>query len=128
MSYLFIQSWHANILHTLDFYHTSVRVSPKKASLLRAGLSRGGVYYLILEAGFDVEIIKVIGVTRDGLLIIQRGQAGTLPGVWPAGTPIDSRISAKTMDELHLDPSAILSSNEEVFLAPNGDLITKPVL
>ena len=80
--------------------------------------------FLTLEAGFDIEILKVVAAT-NGILTTERGQQGTTANVWPAGTGIDARISAKTLDDLHLDLDIILSLNEEVLVAPNGDIITK---
>jgi len=80
---------------------------------------------LTIEAGFDIEIVKVTKICNENILCIERGQQGTVPGVWPAGTVLEGRITAQALDDLRLDPSIIMASNEEVTVAPNGDLITK---
>lgn len=60
-------------------------------------------------------------------MCIERGQQGTVPGVWPAGTVLEGRITAQALDDLRLNPDEIIASNEEVTFAPNGDLITKSI-
>lgn len=121
-----IASWRANILATLDVNYVTIKVGREKSKQLEQGLAEGGYYLLTLEAGFDVEIIKVVAAT-NGILTTERGQQGTLPTVWPAGTPIEARITAKTLDDLRLDLDAIINDNGEVMLAPNGDIITKQI-
>ena len=119
-----IYSWRANILSTLDVNYVTIKIDRERAKLLEPGLANGGYYLLTLEAGFDVEIIKVVAAT-NGILTTERGQQGTLPTVWPAGTPLEARITAKTLDDLRLDLESIINTNGEVLLAPNGDIITK---
>jgi len=118
------QSWRAHILTTLDTNSIAVKVAEEKASLLQEGLETGGYYLMTIEAGFDVEIIKIV-MSHNGILTLERGQQGTTPSVWPAGTPMDARISLRTLEDLRLDLAALLSCSDEVFLAPNGDVITK---
>lgn len=118
------QSWRAHILTTLDTNSVAVKVADHKATLLQEGLEAGGYYLMTIEAGFDVEIVKIV-MAHNGILTLERGQQGTMPGIWPAGTPMDARISLRTVEDLRLDLGALLSCNDEVFLAPNGDVITK---
>lgn len=120
-----IKVWRAVMEHTLDIDYDTVVVDVKKAKALKDGLDRGKCYYLTIEAGFDIEIVKVTKICNDNILCIDRGQQGTVPGVWPAGTVLEGRITAQALDDLRLDPSVIMASNEEVTVAPNGDLITK---
>ena len=120
-----IKVWRAVIEHTLDIDYDTVVVAAEKAKLLKQGLDSGKFYYFTIEAGFDIEIIKVTRVNNDNILCIERGQQGTMPGVWPAGTVLEGRITAQILDDLRLNPKDIISSNEEVTVAPNGDLITK---
>ncbi len=120
-----IKVWRAVMEHTLDTDYDTVVVDAKKAKALKDGLNRGKFYYLTIEAGFDIEIVKVTKICNDNILCIERGQQGTVPGVWPAGTVLEGRITAQALDDLRLDPSVIMASNEEVTVAPNGDLITK---
>lgn len=123
-----IKVWRAVMEHTLDVDYDTVVVSPLKAEVLKKGIERGKFYYLTIEAGFDIEIVKVTRICNDNILCIERGQQGTVPGVWPAGTLLEGKISAQALDDLRLDPKEIISSNEEVTLAPNGDLITKQLI
>jgi len=125
MQQIEISSWHTVIETTLDTDYMTIKIPNSKAQLLQKGLSQGGYYLLTLEAGFDMEIVKVLKAA-EGLLTVDRAQQGTLACVWPAGTLIEARITAKTLDELHLDLNSLVSLNNEVLLAPNGDLITKP--
>lgn len=122
-----IKIWHAVMEHTLDVDYDTVVVSPEKAKALKKGLDKGKFYYLTIEAGFDIEIVKVTRISNNNILCIERGQQGTVPGVWPAGTVLEGRITAQALDDLRLNPDEIIASNEEVTFAPNGDLITKSI-
>lgn len=118
------QGWQANIHATLNLNSTGVPVSAGKASLLSGSLDKDQSYFLTLQAGFDVEIIRLVTVCRN-ILLIERGQHGTPIGIWPAGTLIAARIPARIMSELHLDKAKFLGSNLDMCEAPNGDMITK---
>ncbi|MGA2654384.1 MAG: hypothetical protein ABSF18_00200 [Gammaproteobacteria bacterium] len=118
------QVWQANLHATLNANSTGVPISPNKASLLSERLDKDQSYFLTLQAGFDVEIIKLITVCRN-ILLIERGQHGTPIGIWPAGTVIAARIPARILSELHLDKAKFLDLNHEMCEAPNGDVITK---
>jgi len=126
MKHIIITSWKSYIETTIDIDHLVIQIPAQKAKLLELGLKKGGYYLLALEAGFDIEIVKVICVS-DGKLTVLRGQERTLPTIWPAGTPIDARITAKARDDLHLDVNLLMSVNHEALVAPNGDVITKPM-
>lgn len=118
------QGWQANIHATLNAHATGVPVGAAKAALLAGTLDKNQCYFLTLQAGFDVEIVKLITVTQN-ILIIERAQQGTAMNIWPAGTPIAARIPVKIFRELRLDKAHILGLNQEMHEAPNGDLITK---
>ncbi len=120
-----INIWTAVIEHTLDVDYDTVVVCTEKAKALTKGLKKGKSYYLTIEAGFDIEIIKVMKICNERILCIERGQQGTVPGVWPAGILLEGRITAQALDDLRLDPYVLIANNEESLLAPNGDLITK---
>jgi hypothetical protein len=120
-----IKVWHAVMEHTLDVDYDTVVIKAEKAKALQDGFDRGKCYYLTIEAGFDIEIVKATKICNENILCIERGQQGTVPGVWPAGTILEGRITAQALDDLRLDQSVIMASNEEVTKAPNGDLITK---
>lgn len=120
--------WQASILNTLDLNSDTVSIDPRRALLLREGLLQYGAnkYYLLtVEAGYELEIIKVCYVSSDGVLLIKRGQEGTEHCVWPAGTVLKAMISAKTVGDLQLDLNTILRENPETKLSPSGDLIIK---
>lgn len=121
-----ICSWNANINATLDIDYATITISDSKGAQLEPELNKGGFYYLTLQAGFDIEIIKVIAAIK-GVLTVERGQLGTHPGIWAAGTLLQARIPARTLEDLNLDVNDLISSNNEVLVAPNGDIITKPV-
>ncbi len=118
------QGWQANIHATLNLNSTGVPVSNAKAALLSGSFDKDQCYYLTLQAGFDVEIIRLITVSQN-ILIIDRGQQGTPISIWPAGTLIAARIPARIMSELRLDKAKMLRLNPEMCEAPNGDVITK---
>jgi hypothetical protein len=118
------QGWQANIHATLNLNSTGIPVSAAKAALLDGTMDNNQCYFLTLQAGFDVEIVKLVAVTQN-ILIIERGQHGTAINIWPAGTPIAARIPAKILRELRLDKAQILGLNQEMREAPNGDVITK---
>lgn len=124
MEIITAQSWRAHILTTLDTNSVAVKIAEDKASVLQEGLEAGGYYLMTIEAGFDVEIVKIV-MSHNGILTLERGQQGTPCSIWPAGTPMDARISLRTIEDLRLDLGALLNCNDEVFLAPNGDVITK---
>jgi len=117
--------WRTVIETTLDVYYDTIKVSNAKSMQLKEGIDKAGFYFLTLAAGYDVEIIKVFQVLDNGILVVERGQQGTSPCIWPAGTLIESRIAARTIDDLRLDANSILAANKGVVLAPNGDIITK---
>lgn len=118
------QGWQASIHATLNLNSTGVPVSAAKAALLSETLDKDQCYFLTLQAGFDVEIIKLITVVQN-ILLIERGQQGTPINIWPAGTIIAARIPARIMSELRLDKAKILGLNSQMCEAPNGDVITK---
>jgi hypothetical protein len=118
------QGWQASIHATLNLNSTGVPVSAAKAALLSGSLDKDQCYFLTLQAGFDVEIIKLITVVQN-ILLIERGQQGTPINIWPAGTVIAARIPARIMSELRLDKAKILGLNSHMCEAPNGDVITK---
>jgi hypothetical protein len=120
-----INFWRATIMHTLDVDYNTVLVSEERAKLLVKGIKEGKFYYLTIEAGFDIEIVKVVDIKNKNILVIERGQQGTGAGIWPAGTLLEGRISAQAIDDLHLDPKSIMDVNKDAMVAPNGDLITK---
>jgi hypothetical protein len=119
------QGWQANIHATLNLNSTGVPVGAAKAAQLSNSLDKEQSYFLTLQAGFDVEIIRLVTVCRN-ILLIERGQHGTPIGIWPAGTLIAARIPARIMSELHLDKAKFLGLNQDMCEAPNGDVITKP--
>jgi len=125
MEHIIIPSWKSHLEATVDLHHLTMLIPSHKAKLLEWGLQKGGYYLLTLEAGFDMEIVKVISAF-NGKLTVLRGQQGTLPTIWPAGTPIEARITAKARDDLRLDLNSLISVNGEALVAPNGDVITKP--
>lgn len=119
--------WRTVIETTLDVYYDTIKISNAKSAQLKDGLDKAGFYYLTLAAGYDVEIIKVFQVLDNGILVVERGQQGTSPCIWPAGTVIESRIAARTIEDLRLDANSILLAAKYGVLAPNGDIITKSI-
>ena len=122
-----LKIWKTVIETTLDVYYDTIKVSNAKSMQLKDGIDKAGFYFLTLAAGFDVEIIKVFQVLDNGILVVERGQQGTTPCIWPAGTVIEGRIAARTIDDLRLDTNILVSSSKGIHIAPNGDIITKSV-
>ncbi|HLF67530.1 MAG TPA: hypothetical protein VI522_07940 [Gammaproteobacteria bacterium] len=118
------EGWQANIHATLNTNSSGVPISPAKAALLAGTLRQDQCYFLTLQAGFDVEIVRLLAVTQN-ILIIERAQQGTCANIWPAGTLLVARIPAKILSELRIDKNQMLSLNQEMREAPNGDVITK---
>ena len=120
--------WQTVIYSTLDINSDTVSINSNLAKLLRDGLlgSEQNKYYLLtLEAGFEIEIIRVCYVSRDGVMLIKRGQEGTEPMIWPAGSIVSAVIRATIINDLNIDTKNIVLNNPETKLADNGDLIIK---
>ena len=69
----------------------------------------GGDFFLLTLIGFDEnmqenawEIIKVTARSGNTLTVV-RAQEGTPAASWSSGTPIELRVTAGTMEDLHLD-------------------------
>ncbi len=118
------QGWQANIHATINLNSTGVPVSQAKAELLASTIDKDQFYFLTLQAGFDVEIIKLIAISQK-ILMNRRGKKCTSINIWPAGTLIAARIPERIISELHLDKTQILSLNHGMCEAPNGDMVTK---
>jgi hypothetical protein len=120
--------WEAVIRSTLDLDTDTVAIDPDLAKTLREGLlqtSDNKYYLLTLEVGCALEIVRVCYVSRDGILLIKRGQERTEPTIWPAGTVMQAVIKAHIVSDLQLDLENILLENPETRLSSNGDLIIK---
>jgi hypothetical protein len=121
-----MNSWRATLFSSLDWDSTCAEISPIRAAELEKDFVNGKPLFLTVQAGFDVEIVKIVSITEN-ILTMERGQQGTQTNVWPAGTPIEARITAKAIDDLRLDLNIFLANQTTSFLAPNGDLITKTI-
>lgn len=117
-------SWSTVLYSTLNSHHISVEIDESKADELRPGLDAGLSYLFTLSSGFEMEVVRVVA-SCQGILTLERGQQGTMVGIWPAGTVLEGRIPAYALEDLQLDASALLAGGMDVMLAPNGDLITK---
>lgn len=120
--------WQASLHSTLDLNSDTVSINSEFAKILREGLlnSPNNKYYLLtLEAGYEVEIIRVCYVSRDGVMLIKRGQEGTESLVWPAGSIAKAMIKSSVINDLNIDTDQIISNNPETKLSDKGDLILK---
>jgi hypothetical protein len=115
--------WQAQLLMTLDYDYANVPINLAKAKLLSQNLEKGKPCYLVLFSDLDLEIVNVVRVFHD-IITIERGQKGTNPNIWPPGSFISARITAKMLKDLHLDKSLLLSNNDHAIETPEGDIIT----
>src|SRR5579872_6016620 len=100
--------WQAQLMTTLDYDYANVPISLSKAKNLAAKLEKGKPCYLVLHSDIDIEIINVIRVFHD-IITMERGQKGTHANIWPPGSFISAKISAKMQKDLHLDKHTILA-------------------
>jgi uncharacterized Zn ribbon protein len=89
------QTWHGALHTTLDCHHTVALIASSKAKQLAQEMTQHDEYYLCLQAGYDVEIVRVLKVKEDVVTLL-RGQRGTAPNIWPAGTWLRSNISVSS--------------------------------
>lgn len=115
--------WQAQLLMTLDYDYANVPINLAKAKLLSQNLEKGKPCYLVLFSDLDLEIVNVVRVFHD-IITIERGQKGTNPNIWPPGSFISARITAKMLKDLHLDKSLLLCNNDHAIETPEGDIIT----
>jgi hypothetical protein len=115
--------WQAQLLMTLDYDYANVPINLAKAKLLSQSLQKGKPCYLVLFSDLDLEIVNVIRVFHD-IITIERGQKGTNPNIWPPGSFISAKITAKMLKDLHLDKSLLLANNDNAIETPEGDIIT----
>jgi hypothetical protein len=114
--------WQAQALSTIDYDYGNVPIHLEKARLLASHLEKGKPFYLVLHSDLCIEIVNVIRVFHD-IITIERGQKGTYANLWPAGSLISAKISAKILQDLHLDKEAFLSDGR-ARITPEGDIIT----
>lgn len=117
--------WTAQLLTTLDYDYANVPIDLAKARLIASSLERGKPCYLVVYSELDVEIVNVVRVFHD-IITLERGQKGTQPNIWPPGTFISAKITAKMLKDLHLDKDALLANSEKAIETPEGDVITLP--
>lgn len=115
--------WQAQLLMTLDYDYANVPISLAKAKILSQNLQKGKPCYLVLFSDLDLEIVNVVRVFHD-IITMERGQKGTNPNIWPPGTFISAKITAKMLKDLHLDKSILLVNNDNAVETPDGDIIT----
>jgi hypothetical protein len=115
--------WQAQLLMTLDYDYANVPIDLAKAKMLTKSIQKGKSCYLVLFSDLDLEIVNVVRVFHD-IITMERGQKGTNPNIWPPGTFISSKITAKMLKDLHLDKSLLLSNNDNAVETPEGDIIT----
>lgn len=115
--------WQAQLMTTLDYDYANVPIALFKAKTLASKLQKGKPCYLVLHSDIDIEIVNVVRVFHD-IITMERGQKGTHANIWPPGSFISAKISAKMQKDLHLDKNTILSQLEHAYLTPEGDIIT----
>ncbi len=115
--------WKAQALSTIDYDYGNVPIHLAKAKLLATHLQKGKPCYLVLHSDLCIEIVNVVRVFHD-IITIERGQKGTHSNLWPAGSLISAKISAKVLEELHLDKETFLKSDSRARVTPDGDIIT----
>lgn len=115
--------WQAQLLSTLDYDYANVPIDLAKAKALSMNLKKHVPCYLVLYSDLDIEIVNIVRVFHD-IITMERGQKGTSPNIWPPGTFISSKITAKMLKDLHIDKRLILANNENAVETPEGDIIT----
>lgn len=115
--------WQAQLMTTLDYDYANVPIALSKAKQLAMKLHKGKPCYLVLHSDIDIEIVNVVRVFHD-IITMERGQKGSHANIWPPGSFISAKISAKMQRDLHLDKNSILSQLENAYLTPEGDIIT----
>ncbi len=115
--------WQAQLYSTLDYDYANVPINLDKARDLAASLHKGQPCYLVLFSELDMEIVNVIRVFHD-IVTLERGQKGSSPNIWPPGTFISAKITAKMLKDLHLDKSALLENNHQAVETDEGDIVT----
>lgn len=109
MQLLPLNNWTAVLADPVLADDLSLTIDPGLAALL-VGLG-GGDHYTITAVEtlgpteISREIIKVTG-ELDGVLTVERAQEGTTARAWPAGTPIEMRLTAGVLAALIPAPSA----------------------
>lgn len=117
-----LKIWQAQALSTIDYDYGNVPIRLEKAKLLASHLEKGKAFYLVLHSDLCIEIVNVVRVFHD-IITIERGQKGTYANLWPAGSLISAKISAKILQDLHLDKDMFLNDGRTQ-LTPEGDIIT----
>jgi hypothetical protein len=115
--------WQAQLLMTLDYDYANVPIDLAKAKMLSISLQKARPCYLVLFSDLDLEIVNVVRVFHD-IITLERGQKGTNPNIWPPGSFISAKITAKMLKDLHLDKSLLLNNNANAIETPDGDIIT----
>lgn len=118
----FLKIWQAQALSTIDYDYGNVPIRLEKAKLLASHLEKGKPLYLVLHSDLCFEIVNVVRVFHD-IITIERGQKGTYANLWPAGSLISAKISAKVIHDLHLDKESFLRDGR-FSVTPDGDIIT----
>jgi len=115
--------WQAQLLSTLDYDYANVPIDLAKAKALSQSLQKKVPCYMVLYSDLDIEIVNVVRVFHD-IITIERGQKGTTPNIWPPGSFISAKITAKMLKDLHLDKRLLLGNNDNAIETPEGDIIT----
>ncbi len=115
--------WQAQLYSTLDYDYANAPINLNKARELASHLRHGQPCYLVLYSELDMEIVNVVRVFHD-IITIERGQKGSSPNIWPPGTFISAKITAKMLKDLHLDKRAFLENNKHAVETPEGDIVT----
>lgn len=117
-----LKIWQAQALSTIDYDYGNVPIRLERAKMLASHLEKGKPFYLLLHSDLCIEIVNVVRVFHD-IITIERGQKGTYPNLWPAGSLISAKISAKVIHDLHLDKDMFLHDGRAK-ITPEGDIIT----
>ena len=94
----FINQWQTSLIATLAPGGLSMRIGSAVAARLSF---EGGTWYKVTltNAGRTAwEIVKVTG--GDGVLDIERGEEGTQPAEWPAGSVVFIELTAEAVNTL----------------------------
>lgn len=95
----FINQWQTSLIATLAPGGLSMRIGSAVAARLSF---EGGTWYKVTltNAGRTAwEIVKVTG-GADGVLDIERGEEGTQPAEWPAGSVVFIELTAEAVNTL----------------------------
>ncbi|TRO14337.1 hypothetical protein EQ836_07635 [Ectopseudomonas mendocina] len=95
---LFLNNWSGALTAAATDSAAAMTVAPEAAALL-GGITPGDHYAATLEGEAGIEIVHITA-TAAGELTVLRAQEGTAALFWPAGSVLEMRITAGSLEAL----------------------------